>query len=106
MVARTGGLEGSAMAKEKAAADARTIQPVRPVVRKIGTADLKEALSLGFADFKAMPTHLIFLFIIYPIVMVIVARSFAGYEVLPAVFPLLAGPMWRDQGGHGVLSQA
>lgn len=79
------------MAKEKAAADAGTIQPARPVVRKIGTADLKEALSLGFADFKAMPTHLVFLFIIYPIVMVIVARSFAGYEVLPAVFPLLAG---------------
>ena len=79
------------MANEMGAVDAGALQPARPVVRKIGTADLKEALSLGFADFKAMPTHLIYLFIIYPIVMVIVARSFAGYEVLPAVFPLLAG---------------
>ena len=79
------------MANEKAAVDAGAFQPARPVVRKIGTADLKAALSLGFADFKAMPTHLFFLFIIYPVVMVLVARSFAGYEVLPAVFPLLAG---------------
>lgn len=79
------------MATEKAAVDAGVLPTARPIVRKIGTADLKKALSLGFADFKAMPTHLAFLVIIYPIVMVIVARSVAGYEVLPAVFPLLAG---------------
>lgn len=79
------------MANENAAADAGTFRSTQPVIRKIGTADLKEALSLGFADFKAMPTHLVFLFIIYPILMIIVARSFAGYDVLPAVFPLIAG---------------
>ncbi len=60
-------------------------------MRTIGTADLRDALASGFDDFKAMPTHLAFLFLIYPIVMVVVARSFAGYEVLPAVFPLVAG---------------
>ena len=79
------------MANENAAADAGAFRSTQPVVRKIGLADLKEALSLGFADFKAMPTHLVYLFIIYPFVMIIVARGFAGYEVLPVVFPLIAG---------------
>ncbi|MCH8835377.1 MAG: DUF2189 domain-containing protein [Proteobacteria bacterium] len=38
-----------------------------------------------------MPTHLVFLCLIYPIVTLIFARIYAGYEVLPLVFPLLAG---------------
>lgn len=79
------------MANTKAAAETGALRSARPSIRKIGAGDLKTALSLGFADFKAMPTHLVFLLVIYPIVMIIVARSFAGYEVLPAVFPLLAG---------------
>ena len=65
--------------------------PAQPIVRKIGMADLKDALAGGFADFNAMPTHLIFLCIIYPIVTLIAARVYAGYDVLPLVFPLLAG---------------
>ena len=69
----------------------RDASPAQPVVRKIGMADLKDALAGGFADFNAMPTHLIFLCIIYPIVTLIAARVYAGYDVLPLVFPLLAG---------------
>ena len=63
----------------------------RPTIRKIGIADLKSALISGLDDFKEMPTHLIFLCLIYPIVTLVFARLFAGYEVLPLVFPLLAG---------------
>ncbi len=65
--------------------------PAPPIIRKIGVPDLKDALAGGFADFNAMPTHLIFLCIIYPIVTLIAARVYAGYDVLPLVFPLLAG---------------
>ncbi len=65
--------------------------PAQPIIRKIGVADLKDALAGGFADFNAMPTHLLFLCIIYPIVTLIAARIYAGYEALPLVFPLLAG---------------
>ena len=61
------------------------------VVHKIGVADLKGALAKGFADFLAVPTHLIFLCMIYPIVTLLAARATAGHEVLPLVFPLLAG---------------
>jgi uncharacterized membrane protein len=69
----------------------RAHRPAQPIVRKIGTADLKDALAKGFADFSAMPTHLGFLCLIYPTVTLIAARAAAGYEVLPLVFPLLAG---------------
>ncbi len=61
------------------------------IVQKIGTADLADALAKGFADFKAVPTHLIFVCLIYPIVVLVAARTAAGYEVLPLLFPLLAG---------------
>ncbi len=63
----------------------------QPIIHKIGMSDIRDALASGLADFKAMPTHLIFLCLIYPIVTLLLARAFAGYEVLPLVFPLLAG---------------
>ncbi len=79
------------MANEKSIADAGAYGFTKPNVRKIGTADLKDALAKGLDDFKAMPTHVVFLCLIYPIVTLIFARTYAGYEVLPLVFPLLAG---------------
>ncbi|HUT49884.1 MAG TPA: DUF2189 domain-containing protein [Alphaproteobacteria bacterium] len=63
----------------------------RPVVRDIRFRDLLDALAKGFDDFKAVPTHLIFLILIYPIVMLILSRVAAGQEMLPLVFPLFAG---------------
>jgi uncharacterized membrane protein len=62
-----------------------------PIVRRIELADLWEALTKGAADFWAMPTHLIFLGLIYPIVGLILARLVFGYDVLPLLFPLMAG---------------
>ena len=40
--------------------------PAYPIVRKVGFADLKDAVAKGVDDFMAMPTHVIFLAIIYP----------------------------------------
>ena len=34
--------------------------PARPIVRKIEVADLKDALSKGIDDFRAMPSHAVF----------------------------------------------
>jgi len=64
---------------------------VQPTVRKIQPADLKEALAKGFDDFKAMPSHLILLVFIYPIVCLVLVRLFFGYDVLPLLFPLISG---------------
>lgn len=62
-----------------------------PVVRKIGFADLRDALMKGIEDFSAMPTHVIFVAIIYPLVGLFLARLTFGYQVLPLLFPLVAG---------------
>ncbi len=62
-----------------------------PAVRRIGIADLRYALMRGFEDFWAMPTHVIFVSIIYPLVGLFLARLTFGYEVLPLLFPLVAG---------------
>jgi uncharacterized membrane protein len=60
--------------------------PDYPVVRKIGPADLKDALARGIDDFWAIPTSLVFLGLIYPIA----GLCLAGYA-LPLLFPLMSG---------------
>src|SRR5438552_7448560 len=61
------------------------------VIRTIGVMDLKDALARGMSDFLAMPTHALFLCLIYPIVGLILARVSLGYDVLSLLFPLAAG---------------
>ncbi len=61
------------------------------VVRKIGFADLKDAIARGVDDFMAMPTHVILLSVIYPIVGLLLARLSFGYDMMPILFPLAAG---------------
>ena len=68
-------------------------EPTRdlPAVRVIGLADLKDALAMGLDDFRAMPTHVIFLSVIYPIVGIALGAATLGYDVIPLLFPLAAG---------------
>jgi uncharacterized membrane protein len=65
--------------------------PVRLEVRKIGLADLKDALRRGLDDFATMPSHMIFLSLFYPIVGFVLFRFTFGYEVLPLLYPLATG---------------
>lgn len=65
--------------------------PARLSVRRIGFADLKDALAKGAGDFYAMPTHAMFLCAIYPIIGLVAARLAFGYSILPLVYPLAAG---------------
>jgi uncharacterized membrane protein len=62
-----------------------------PRVRKIDTADLQSALAKGLDDFLAMPSHAIFLSIIYPIVGLIVVQAALGGALMPLIFPIVAG---------------
>lgn len=62
-----------------------------PAVRSIGVADLNDALRKGFADFMEIPSHAVFLGIIYAVVGLILFRLSFGYDVLPLVYPMLAG---------------
>jgi uncharacterized membrane protein len=62
-----------------------------PQIRKIGFADLKYALARGLDDFLAMPSHAVFLCLIYPIIGIALARMAMGNNVLPLLFPIAAG---------------
>ena len=62
-----------------------------PAIRSIGTADLRDALAKGWADFRAMPTHAVFLSLIYPIVGIALGSATFGYDVIPLLYPLASG---------------
>ena len=76
------------MAHSLIAADSIDAQPV---IRRIGFADLKDVLERGIDDFAAMPSHAVFLCLIYPIIGLILIGFSFGYQVLPLVYPLMAG---------------
>jgi uncharacterized membrane protein len=61
------------------------------VVEALQPRDLLDALKMGWEDFKALPSHLIFLVAIYPIGAFVLARLTSGYDILPLFFPLVAG---------------
>jgi uncharacterized membrane protein len=65
--------------------------PAQITIRRIGLADLKDALAKGADDFYAMPTHAIFLCVVYPIVGLLLADLALGYSVLPLIYPLGTG---------------
>jgi uncharacterized membrane protein len=67
--------------------------PVSLAIRKIGLADLKEALAKGIEDSLAMPSFHIFLALLYPFLALLYPVAlmwFTGYA-LALLFPLMAG---------------
>ncbi len=60
-----------------------------PVVRRIAPADLVDALAKGWEDFSAMPSHAIFLCLIYPIIGI----GLAGFRWVPRSCP--CSFLWR-----------
>ncbi len=70
---------------------ARSDAPNVPAVRSITLADVRGALTAGLDDFWAMPTHVMFLVVIYPIIGLVIARVTMGEDLLPLAFPLMAG---------------
>jgi uncharacterized membrane protein len=64
---------------------------VHPTVRRIGLTDLKEALAQGIDDFMAMPSHAVFLCLIYPVVGLLLGWLTFGHGLISLLFPLVAG---------------
>jgi len=62
-----------------------------PVVRRIAPADLFDALARGVDDFLAMPSHAVFLCVIYPLLGIFLISTTMGNSMLPLAFPLAAG---------------
>ncbi|MGO6723568.1 DUF2189 domain-containing protein [Rhizobium ruizarguesonis] len=63
----------------------------RPVVNRIGVADVFDALKRGYDDFMEKPSHYVFLCLMYPIAGVFLTLWTSGANLLPMVFPLMAG---------------
>ena len=62
-----------------------------PVVRKVSPSDLVTVLKKGVDDFWAMPTHVVFIGIVYAVAGLLIARAALGYEFVPLLYPLVAG---------------
>jgi uncharacterized membrane protein len=65
--------------------------PNLPRVRAITPRDLVDVLAKGLDDFWAMPTHVIFLSLIYPIAGILIAAATLGFQFLPLLYPMATG---------------
>jgi len=63
----------------------------QPAIRNITTTDLLDSLSKGLQDFSAMPSHAVFLCIVYPVIGVLLFTMTFGLNVVPLLYPLATG---------------
>ncbi|RTL64370.1 MAG: DUF2189 domain-containing protein [Hyphomicrobiales bacterium] len=62
-----------------------------PTIRTLSWADLRFALDTGLADFRAMPTHAVFVCAFYPIVGLLIGSAVFKYDLVPLLFPIASG---------------
>ncbi len=86
---QTGQAVGSAAHTMEGAWEDRAASP--PVVRRIGAADIGDALAKGFRDFGACRTDVVFLCLLYPVAGLVISRMAFDYGMLALVFPMIAG---------------
>jgi uncharacterized membrane protein len=65
--------------------------PAQLVVRRISLSDLRYALGRGIDDFTAVPSHAVFLCVIYPLLGILLIGLTLGNSLLPLAFPIAAG---------------
>src|SRR5271166_1855807 len=65
--------------------------PAQLEVRHIKPGDVLHALARGLDDFAAMPSHALFLCVIYPLLGIGLVAMTLGYSMLPLAFPIAAG---------------
>src|SRR5580700_11708992 len=82
--------EESAMANSHMLVGAST-DPKNLVIRRITPSDLFDALARGIDDFVAMPSHAVFLCVIYPLLGIALIAMTLGNSTLPLAFPIAAG---------------
>lgn len=62
-----------------------------PAINHIQVADVWDALRLGWRDFLATPTQLVFLGVLYPLIGLFAARATSGGDLMALFYPLVAG---------------
>src|ERR1700733_1358863 len=68
-----------------------SLSPARPVIRHISPSDLYQSLKSGVDDFLAMPSHAIFLCVVYPVLGLFLIALTLDNSMLPLAFPIAAG---------------
>ncbi len=68
-----------------------SVSPAQPVVRRISPSDLYQSLARGIDDFTAMPSHALFLCVIYPLLGIFLIATALHSALLPLAFPIAAG---------------
>jgi len=68
-----------------------TLHSPQPRVRRVSLTDLRDALARGAADFGACRSDVVFLCAFYPIAGLLLGRMVFGAQLLPLLFPLVAG---------------
>jgi uncharacterized membrane protein len=68
-----------------------TAHSAPPQVRRITSADIWQSLRLGFEDFEAYRSDVLFLCATYAIIGLVLARLALGMDLLPLLFPLASG---------------
>ncbi|HUH49037.1 MAG TPA: DUF2189 domain-containing protein [Mycoplana sp.] len=63
----------------------------QPEVRKISIGEVWDAFWLGLDDFREKPSHYVFLCLIFPLSGVALITWSSGANLLPIIFPLMAG---------------
>lgn len=68
-----------------------TIHSPAPVVRRIRSRDVLDAVRKGFVDFEVYRTDVVLLCVVYAAVGLILTQFFFGRALLPLVFPMASG---------------
>jgi uncharacterized membrane protein len=68
-----------------------TAHSAPPKVRRITSDDIWQSLRLGFEDFEAYRSDVLFLCATYAVVGLVLARLALGMDLLPLLFPLASG---------------
>jgi uncharacterized membrane protein len=62
-----------------------------PIIREVLWVDLMNALRAGVSDFAAARTDVVFLILIYPVAVAVIAAVDAQHALLPLLFPVASG---------------
>src|SRR5271170_4859825 len=62
-----------------------------PVIRRIEVKDIREILEKGVNDVLAMPSHVAFLAVVYPLCGLVLAYATSDQNALQLLFPLASG---------------
>lgn len=78
------------MAEHITTTDATT-SPAQPQIRTLSLSDLRAALAAGWRDFKAEPSHPVFLSLVYILICFLMVAYISGRTLWPYLYPLAGG---------------